>query len=85
MTLKEFEMHRPKLARSLLSFLFDSGEYSVEEVTPEYSSNILFRAEVRTQDGLSYVVCVSPDHPMAFHEEEAPGEPTWWWQADLGS
>lgn len=84
MTLSEFEMHRPKLADGLKVYL--NEEYFVVDIAPEYSSQILFRAEVKARDewGISsYLVCVSPQHPLAFVEEEGPGVPTWWWQSDL--
>ena len=87
MTLREFELHRPKLAASLKEFLGLDRYYDYGvEITAEYSSGILFRAEIRPNDMWqipSYVVCVGPDHPQAFIEEEAPGVPTWWWQSDL--
>lgn len=90
MTLKEFELHRPKLAESLKGFLGVDRYYDgvVKEITAEYSSGVLFRAEIRPNDMWripSYAVCVGPDHPMARMEEEAPGVPTWWWQSDLNS
>lgn len=83
MTFKEFELHRPKLARSLADF---AGEgRTVEDIEPEYENEELFTAMVIDQDGIhaELAVCVKATHPMAMREEEAPGVPTWWWQSDL--
>lgn len=83
MTFAEFEMHRPKLAKSLATFA-NSG--IVESVLPDYEENMLFSALIFADiyDVVGKVaVCVKSTHPAAMLEEETPGEPTWWWEDDL--
>lgn len=83
MTFKEFELHRPRLARSLAEF---AGTNYVSSVLPEYEDDQLFSALI--EDGTptgAVAVCVKSTHPAAMYEEDTPGEPTWWWEDDLNS
>ena len=79
-TLEQFDLHRPRLARELRRCI-EEAQYDGNpwvpgrwEVHPRYTS-VLFEV---TLEGLEQYICVGPDHPLAQIEEEAPGVATWW-------
>lgn len=82
MTMEQFELHRPKAARSLRAFARGA---EVVTILPEYDDHCLFSAMLRGADERDNIaVLVSATHPMAMvGDEYTPGEPTWWWEEDL--
>jgi len=83
MTMAEFRMHRPGMAKTLERFV--GPKRVVESIMPEYENDELFSACVIDEDGSArkIAVCVKSTHWRALSEEEAPGCPTWWWEDDL--
>ena len=85
MNIREFELHRPRLASQLKAAL--DQDYELVDVMPVYGDELLFRATVRATDiwGLeSVIVCVSPRHPKSMlDEQDSDSRGTWWWASDL--